>query len=177
MPEVLDVEIYAVIGALMIFLARLVNVSIGTVRNLLAMRGQKRIATVLGFFESLIYILAVSQVLQNVGNVWNILGYCGGFAVGTYVGLWVEEKMALGYAIVKVVNVDGLAIASALRERGFGVTETTGRGLYSEVSVLTSVARRRDTKMIMSVVRQVDPTAFITIEDADRVVHGHLAHA
>lgn len=177
MSDIFNVEIYAALGAFLIFLARLVNVSIGTVRNLLAMRGQKRIATILGFFESLIYILAVSQVLQNADNVWNILGYCGGFAVGTYVGLWAEEKMALGYAVVRVVNVDGFAIASALRERGFGVTETAGKGLYGKVSVLTSVAKRRDTNVIMSVVRQVDPMAFITVEDADRVVRGHLARA
>jgi len=82
------------LGGLLIFLARVVNVSMGTVRTLLGMRGQKHWATAIGFIESLIFILAISRVLQNVGNVWNVLGYCGGFAAGTWVGLVIEEKLA-----------------------------------------------------------------------------------
>ena len=93
-----------IIGGLLVFLARLVNVSMATVRTLMGMRGQKRLAAAIGLFESLIFILAISRVLQDVGNIWNVLGYCGGFAAGTLVGLAIEERLALGYAVVKTIS-------------------------------------------------------------------------
>jgi len=95
-----------IVGGLLILLARVVNVSMGTVRTLLGMRGQKRWATAIGFVESLIFILAISQVLQDVSNVWTVLGYCSGFAAGTWVGLVIEGKLALGYAIVRAISQD-----------------------------------------------------------------------
>jgi len=84
------------IAGLLIFAARLVNVSMATVRSLLSMRGQKRLATAISFFESLIFILVVSRVLQDVGNIWNALGCSGGFTAGTLIGLTIEERLALG---------------------------------------------------------------------------------
>jgi|GEM_PF-3010983 len=109
-----------IVRGLLIFLARVINVSMGTVLTLLGMRGQKRWATAIGFAESLIFILAISKVLQNVGNVWNVLGYCGGFAAGTWVRLVIEEKLALGYAVVRAISRDdGERIALALRKAGY----------------------------------------------------------
>jgi len=167
-----------IIGGLLIFLARVVNVSMGTVRTLLGMRGQKRWATAIGFVESLIFILAIGRVLQDVGNVWNVLGYCGGFAAGTWVGLVMEEKLALGYAVVRAISRDdGRKIALALREAGYGVTEMVGEGLSGRVHVVTTVVRRRDIPAIMALVSQVDEAAFVTVDDANRVYRGHLRAA
>jgi uncharacterized protein YebE (UPF0316 family) len=165
------------IGGFLIFLARLVNVSIGTVRTLIGLRGRKFLATSLGFFESLIYILAVGHVLQDVGNVWNILGYCGGFACGTLLGLFVEEKLALGYTVVEAISKDGNQIASALRREGYGVTETIGEGLSGEVHIVTIAAKRRDTKAVVALVNQVDETAFVIVDSITRVYRGHLEPA
>lgn len=167
-----------IVGGLLIFLARLVNVSMATVRTLLGMRGQKGLSTAIGFFESLIFILAISQVLQDVGNVWNVIGYCGGFAAGTLVGLVIEEKLAVGYAIVMAISQDyGAEIASALREAGYGVTEMAGEGLAGRVHVVTTVVKRRDIPAIMALVSGVDEAAFVTVDDANRVYRGHLGPA
>jgi len=167
-----------IVGGLLIFLARLVNVSMATVRTLLGMRGQKGLSTAIGFFESLIFILAISQVLQDVGNVWNVLGYCGGFAAGTLVGLVIEEKLAMGYAILRAISQDyGAEIASALREAGYGVTEMAGEGLAGRVHVVTTVVKRRDIPAIMALVSGVDEAAFVTVDEANRVYRGHLGPA
>ena len=173
-----DRAMQMVVGGLLIFLARLVNVSMATVRTLLGIRGQKRLATTIGFFESLIYILAISRVLQDVGNVWNVLGYCGGFSAGTLVGLAIEEKLAMGYAIVRAISQsDGEEIASALRQAGYGVTKMTGEGLAGKVHIVTTVAKRRDIPAIMALVSEVDEAAFVTVDDANRVYRGHLGPA
>jgi uncharacterized protein YebE (UPF0316 family) len=165
----------AVIGGLLVFLARVVNVSMATVRSLMSMRGQKRLATVISFFESLIFILAISKVLQSASNVWNVLGYSGGFAVGTWVGLKIEDRLALGYAAVQVISqTAGEQIATALREAGYGVTEMLGEGLRGKVHVITTVASRRDVPAIMELASQVDESAFVTVDDASRVYRGHL---
>jgi len=164
-----------IIGGLLIFLARTANVSMGTVRTLLGMRRQKRLATTIGFVESLIFILAISRVLQDVGNLWNVLGYCGGFAAGTWVGLVIEEKLALGHAVVRAISRDdGRKIALALREAGYGATEMVGEGLSGRVYVVTTVVRRRDIPAVMALVSQVDEAAFVTVDDANRVYRGYL---
>jgi uncharacterized protein YebE (UPF0316 family) len=163
------------VGALLIFLARLANVSMTTLRILLGMRGQKRLATAIGFFESLIFILTISRVLQDVDNVWNVLGYCGGFATGTLIGLVIDEELALGYAVVNAISQDdGEGIASVLRQAGYGVTEVVGRGLTGEVHVITTVVKRRDVPAIMALVSGVDENVFVTIDDASRVHRGYL---
>jgi len=163
----------AFVAGLLVFVARVVNVSMGTVRSLLAMRGQKRLASVISFFESLIFILAISKVLQNGNNIWNVLGYSGGFAVGTMVGLKIEEKLALGFAAVQVISqTAGEEIAAALREAGYGVTQLVGEGLRGKVHVITTVANRRDIRAIIDLVSGVDESAFVTVDDASRVYRG-----
>ena len=125
--------------------------------------------------KRMIFILAISKVLQSENNVWNILGYSSGFAVGTWVGLKIEERLALGYAAVQVISqTAGQEIATALREAGYGVTEMLGEGLRGQVHVITTVANRRDIASIMELASQVDETAFVTVDDASRVYRGHL---
>ena len=164
-----------ILGGLLIFVARVVNVSMGTVRSVVAVRGQKYLATVIGFFETLIFILAISNVLQNVGNIWNVLGYCGGFAAGTLVGLTLEEKLALGYVTVQAISKSsGPAIALALRDAGYGATEVIGKGLAGSVYVVDTVVKRRNVSSIVSLVSGVDKDAFVTVDNIARVLRGHL---
>ena len=163
-----------VVTGLLIFVARVINVSMATVRTLLGLRGHKRIATAIGFFESLIFVLAISSVLQNVNSIWNVLGYSGGFAVGTLVGLTIEERLALGYAMVQAISREaGGEIAEALREAGYGATEMVGQGLSGTVQVITTVANRREIATIARIVSDVDSSAFVTIDDANRVYRGY----
>ena len=113
-----------------------------------------------------------------MGNLWNVLGYCGGFAAGTWAGLVIEEKLALGYAVVRAISRDdGRKIALALREAGYGVTEMVGEGLSGRVHVVTTVVRRRDIPAIMGLVSQVDEAAFVIVDDASRVYRSHLRAA
>ena len=164
-----------ILGGLLIFAARVVNVSMGTVRSVVAVRGQKYLATVIGFFETLIFILAISNVLQNVGNIWNVLGYCGGFAAGTLVGLILEEKLALGYVTVQAISQsDGATVASTLRDAGYGATEVVGKGLAGNVYVVTTVVKRRNVSDIVALVNKVDKHAFVTVDNTGRVLRGHL---
>jgi len=164
-----------ILGGLLIFAARVVNVSMGTVRTVVAMRGQKYLATAIGFFETLIFLLAISNVLQNVGNIWNVLGYCGGFATGTLVGLILEEKLALGYVTVQAISqTNGVSIATVLRDAGYGATEVIGKGLTGNVYVVTTVVKRRKVSDIVSLVNKVDEQAFVTVENTGRVLRGHM---
>ena len=164
-----------ILGGLLIFVARVVNVSMGTVRSVVAVRGQKYLATVIGFFETLIFILAISNVLQNVGNICNVLGYCGGFAARTLVGLTLEEKLALGYVTVQAISKSsGPAIALALRDAGYGATEVIGKGLAGSVYVVDTVVKRRNVSSIVSLVSGVDKDAFVTVDNIGRVLRGHL---
>jgi uncharacterized protein YebE (UPF0316 family) len=164
-----------VLGGLLVFVARVVNVSMATVRSLLSIRGQKRLATIISFFESLIFILAISRVLQSPSNVWNVLGYSSGFAVGTWVGLKIEERLALGYAAMQVITqTAGDEVSDALRQAGHGVTELLGEGLHGKVYVINTVVNRRDIPSVMELVSAVDETAFVTVDDASRVYRGYL---
>jgi len=114
-------------------------------------------------------------VLQNVGNIWNVLGYCGGFAAGTLVGLALEEKLALGYVTVQAISqTNGVAIASVLRDAGYGATEVIGKGRTGSVYVVTTVVKRRKVSDIVSLVNKVDEHAFVTVDNTGRVLRGHL---
>jgi len=156
----------------------LLHLSLPSPRILLGTRGQTRLAAAIGFFESPVFVLAISRVLQDVGNVWNVLGCCSDFAAGTLVGLAVEEKLALGYAVVQAISqTNGEEIATALRGAGYGVTEIAGEELAGKVCVVTTVVKRRDIPAVMDLGGEVDGAAFVTVDDANRVYRGHLQSA
>jgi uncharacterized protein YebE (UPF0316 family) len=162
------------LGALLIFVARAADMALATVRILLGMRGQRWQSAVIGFFDSLIFILSVSQVLRDVGNVWNVLAYCGGFAAGTYVGMLIEEKIALGNAVVRAISIDkGEDICNALRGAGYGVTNVAGHGREGAVSVVNTAVKRRQVPAVLALVSEIDERAFVTVDDASRVYRGH----
>ena len=168
-------DVGPILGGLIIVGARVVNVSLGTIRTVVSVRGQKYLATAIGFIETLIFILAISNVLQNVGNVWNVLGYCGGFAVGTLVGLAIEERLALGYVTVRAISPScDYSLASILRDAGYGATEVIGKGLDGDVRVVTTVVKRRNVSKVVGLVNAADKDAFVTVENTGRVLRGHL---
>jgi uncharacterized protein YebE (UPF0316 family) len=162
----------------LIFAARAMNVALGTLRSVLGLRRQKHLAAVLGLLESLIFILVISQVLQDTRNIANIVSYCGGFGAGTLLGLVIEEKVGLGYALVQATTInDGRKIANALRNAGYGVTEMTGQGQVGTVQVVTTVVKRREVPAVIALVSEADARAFITVGDACQVHRGHLGPA
>lgn len=166
-------------AALFIFGLRVVGISIGTVRVLLTMRGRKWLSAITGFFEVLAYVVAIGQVVQNLDNAWNILAYCLGFSAGTILGMWIEERLALGYATVRIISVDHApAIAEAIRGAGHGATDGLAHGAGGMVGTVKVVVRRKEVNPVCKLVQQEDPKAFITIEETQAVRQGYmrLAH-
>ncbi len=162
-------------GPIVIFALRIIDVSLATLRMLLSVRGQKLLVPLIGFFEVLIWLFAAGNAIRYLDSPFHVLGYAGGFAAGTVVGLSVEEKLAFGLATVQIISAHGgVELADALREQGFGVTEFAGEGREGRVEVVYTVARRGELRGIMAVVDKWDPDAFVTIEEPRRIRRGWL---
>jgi len=161
------------IGALTIFALRVADVSFGTLRMLFIFRGKKALAWALGFSQSLIFVIAISSVLKDLGNPLNILGYAAGFATGGVVGMWIEERLAIGYIHLQIISSRrGNIVAEKLREEGFAVTEIPARGKDGMVSMLSVSVRRKRVPLAESLVREADEDAFITSEEVRPVRRG-----
>ncbi|NWF67892.1 MAG: DUF2179 domain-containing protein [Chloroflexi bacterium] len=165
----------AILLAAAIFGLRVVNNMISTLRVVFITRQMKLVAAVMAFLEAWIFAVVISSVVQDLGNTWNLLAYCGGFAVGSYVGMWIESRFITSYMIVNVfVRERGHEIAQALRAQGFGVTETSGEGREGAVMILRSVITSRDVPRFSASVRELLPDAFIAIEEARAVQQGWI---
>lgn len=162
-------------GPLLIFALRVVDVSMATVRVLLIVRNAKVLVPLIGFFEVLIWIFAVSSVVSNLDSPLLMVGYAAGFAAGNLVGLMLEERMALGLATLRtVVREGGAAVATALREEGFGVTEMVGRGRDGEVEVLYSVLARRRVQAALRIIDAMAPASFVVVDEPRAVRRGWM---
>jgi uncharacterized protein YebE (UPF0316 family) len=163
----------AILGALLIFALRVGDMSLDTIRVLFVVRGKKTLAWILGFFQSLIFVIAISSVLSNLNNPLNILGYAAGFATGNVVGMLIEERLAIGHVHFTIMSpLYGTNVADQLRARGFGVTEIPARGRNGKVAMLSVNVNRRDKDSVESVVLEADPEAFVTAEDVRPVRRG-----
>ncbi|MDT8435262.1 MAG: DUF2179 domain-containing protein [Gemmatimonadota bacterium] len=163
-------------GPLLIFAFRIVDVSLGTLRMLLAVRGRRYLPPLIGFVEVLVWVLAAGAVVQNLTSPLHVVAYAGGFAAGTAVGLWAENRLALGLATVQAITtVEAPDPASALRELGFGVTRLQGHGRDSEVNITYTVVRRRYVPDVVRTIESVAPGAFVSVQDERIVRRGWLA--
>lgn len=163
-------------GALLIFALRIVDVSCDTMRVLFAIRGKRGIAGALGFLQALIWIFAVGNAVKHLDSWLHILGYAGGYATGTMVGITIEHAVAYGLAVVRVISRHGgVEMAEALRERGYGVTEFGGFGREGSVEIINSVVHRSHLDDVMRIVDQYDPEAFVTAEEPRILRGGSLA--
>ncbi len=157
---------YAEWVPLFIFLSRIADVSIGTIRMIFVVRGARLIAPLLGFLEVTIWLFAVTTVVKRLDHAANILAYAAGFASGNWVGMWLEHKLALGHQLVRLISRErGHSIAHALRLAGFSVTELQGRGGSGPVIMSFVVAPRRRVPHVARLARATDPEVFLTIED------------
>lgn len=153
----------------LICLARICDVSIGTVRMILVINGQRYTAALLGFFEVIIWVLAVGGAIKYLEHPSALIGYGVGFAVGTLFGMALEERIALGCRLVRVVNPDrSVHVAKTLRDRGYRVTEIEGHGLRGPVEVAFLVIKRRKLRRVLSLIEGAAPNAFVTVERADQ---------
>jgi uncharacterized protein YebE (UPF0316 family) len=161
------------LGAGLIFILRVCDMSLDTLRVLVVMRGKKPIAWVLGFMQSAIFVVAISNVLRNLDNPLNMIGYAAGFATGNVVGMMIEERIAIGHTHMRIVSPTlGSAIAESLREAGYAITEIPARGKDGMVTVLNCSVLRKNVGKVHDMVNQIDAQAFITAEDVRPVRRG-----
>ncbi len=162
-----------VILPILIFLSRIADVSIGTVRVILVSRRLKYLAPVAGFFEVLIWILVIGQIMKNLSSPICYVAYAGGFAAGNFIGILIAEKLSIGMVLVRVIfpkKANGLI--DRLRERHYGVTSIDGQGASGPVQILFTVVPRREVYTVVELVKESNPEAFYSIEDVDHVERG-----
>ncbi len=162
-------------GPLVVFLLRVTDVSLATLRMLLIMRGHRILAPLIGFVEILIWVTAVGLVIQHLDSPLHVIGYAAGFATGIYIGLRIEERLALGLATIRtVVRTGGAELATTLRSAGFGVTEMPGMGRDGAVEVLHSVLPRRQVKRCIAAIDAGAPDSFVVVDEPRLVRRGWL---
>ena len=155
---------------LFIFFARILDVSIGTLRIMFVSKGLRARATMLGFIEVFIWIIIVAQIFQNLDNWLNYIAYAGGFATGTYIGMFIEEKMKVGVQIFRIiVNQNSDKLVDRLKEADFRVTSVNGDGKFGPVKVLFTIAQRKRWKELSKIINDTSPNAFYSVEDVRQV--------
>lgn len=161
-PELYDY----VILPLLIFCARVIDVSIGTIRIVYVARGKRFIAPLLGFFEIMIWVLAVTRIMQNLDNWVCYFAYALGFATGNFIGLIIEDKLSVGEVVYRIITPGSYKqLMAYLNAAGFGATGIKAEGSESEVYVIYSIVKRSDMKRVAEIIHQSAPEAFYTVED------------
>jgi len=157
----------------LIFIARIADVSIGTVRLIFVSRGFKYLAPIVGFFEVLIWLLAIGQIMKNLTNPACYIGYAGGFAMGNYVGMLISEKLSLGVVLIRVITAkDALPLVKHLKSKNYGVTSVDGHGTSGQVQVVFTIVPRREIPSVVDSIKKFNPQAFYSIEEVGFVEKG-----
>jgi uncharacterized protein YebE (UPF0316 family) len=173
--ESFDVTSWVIIP-LLIFVARLIDVTLATMRHILVYRGSRRLVPLLGFIEVLVWLVAMTQVLNNLTNVVSYLAWAAGFSVGTWCGMVIEEKLALGHQLVRIVSGGDCAeLTDELRNDGYGVTVVPGQGASGPVEIIFVATTRTKATQLASTIRRYDPKLFYTVEDVRSVTEGVFA--
>ena len=155
------------LAVIYIFLLRLIDQTLGTLRALYVNKGRPGIGAVLGFIESAIWVLAISQVIKDLDDPLLIIGYALGFAAGTISGSYIESSIAIGDVVVRIFLQKGKnsdTLTKELRSNGFGVTVLNGEGMEGEVSIAWCVTPRKQVKKVLSIVSEISPNAYVTTE-------------
>lgn len=167
----------ALLGYALIFMARVVDVSMATTRTLMVVQGRRLQAAAIGFFEVGIYVTALGKVVSSLDNPLNLLAYCAGFAAGNFVGITIENKIAMGNLSAQIIlkSSSESDLVDALRFNGFGVTILEAQGIEGPRDILNVVLNRKDMQKLKSVVDMIDSNAFITINNITPVRGGYFA--
>jgi uncharacterized protein YebE (UPF0316 family) len=158
---------------LIIFVSRVCDVSLGTLRHVFISKGFRRIVPLLGFFEVLIWIVVVAQVMKNLNNVACYLAWAGGFATGTYVGLLIEERLALGLQVIRIItNQNFNNLLDALKNENHGITIVDAQGAVGPVKMIFTIVKRKNVQHIVQIIQEHNPSAFYSIEDIKNAKQG-----
>ena len=158
----------------LIFLAQIANVCMETLRIVFLSKGIKYLAAIIAFFEIIIWLLAIVGVISNLSNVANFFAYAFGFALGTYVGLEIEERLSIGMVIMRIIttNETSAGIADFLQNEQFGTTVLAAQGARGGVTMIMSLVNRDDVPRITRFIEDTNPDAFFSIEDVRYVNQG-----
>lgn len=151
---------------IIIFVARICDVSLGTLRIIFVSRSMKFKAAMLGFIEVLIWIFVVAQLIQHLNNWMNYVAYAAGFSVGTYLGITLENKLKVGTVLIRVITRQHTeALIKRLKDAGVMLTSVDAEGGEGSVKIIFTVVKRRRWKEIVRIIEQFDSDAFYSIED------------
>jgi uncharacterized protein YebE (UPF0316 family) len=157
----------------LIFLSRIMDVTIGTIRIVMVSKGQKFWAPLLGFFEILIWLLAISRIFENLDNWACYLAYAAGFATGNYIGLIIEQRLAMGIVKIQIITRrSATELIQNLKSAGYGITHHEAKGSSEDVSIIYSIIKRNEIQKVENIVKETNPKAFYSIEDVKSVSHG-----
>jgi uncharacterized protein YebE (UPF0316 family) len=162
-----------IILPLLIFVARVADVSLGTLRIVFISQGRKNLAPLIGFLEILIWLLAIGQIFSDLTNILYYIAFAGGFALGNYVGLIIENKLSLGLLSLQLIlseNPDNLI--KTLKSQGYGLTSVTAEGAKGNVKMVIMVIKRKNKVKILDIIRELSPNAFISIQQIQSVSGG-----
>ncbi|MBN2521311.1 MAG: DUF2179 domain-containing protein [Bacteroidales bacterium] len=161
---------------LLIFFARIADVTLGTLRIIFVSKGLKFIAPVVGFIEIMIWITAITKIMENLNNWYCYIAYAGGFAAGNFVGMILEEKLAIGCELVRVITKkEASELIINLKEKGYGITSVKAQGIEGEVSVLYVIVNRKNLSEVVNIIKSFNPQALYTIENI-RFVNRNIYH-
>ena len=174
-----DQQIYQyIILPLMVFFARICDVSFGTMRIVFVSKWKKTISPFLGFIEVFIWIVVISQIMKNANNIVCYIAYAGGYAAGNYIGMSIEERIALGSQLIQVFSSkDVTSLRKSLQDAGFGTTMVEGDGSSGKTNILYTVINRKTFIQAEEILRDFDPNIFYVIEDVRLVKSGIFPEA
>lgn len=151
---------------LLIFCARILDVSIGTIRMIFISKGLKKIAPILGFFEVFIWILVIGQIMKDVSHWVYYLFYAGGFAAGTYIGMWLEDKLSVGKVLVRIITQkDATRLIEKFKKENYKITTCDAQGKKGEVKIIFTIINKKKLKQIIKIITEFNPKAFYTVEE------------
>jgi len=162
-----------VVLPLLIFFSRIADQSIGTLRLIFISKGYKYIAPILGFFEVIIWLLAVTQIFKQLDNFFYYIAYGAGFAAGNFVGMLLEERLALGMLVVRIIpKKDTTDLLGHLKNKEFGVTYLDAYGARGPVNIIFTIIQRRQLSELIEIINLHNPNAFYSVEEVKAVSHG-----
>jgi uncharacterized protein YebE (UPF0316 family) len=150
----------------LIFLSRVLDVSMSTIRIMFVWAGNKWLATILGFFEALIWIVVIGQIMKDITNIYAYFAYAGGFAAGTFTGMYIEQKLAFGKVVLRVITKrKATELIEFLKNCKYGVTSADADGHEGKVNIVYTVIKRAQLDTVLKIIKAYNPRAFYTIEN------------
>lgn len=161
----------------LIFFARIIDVSMGTLRIIFVARDRRLIASILGFFEVLIWLVAITQIIRNVTSPIHYIAYAAGFGMGNFVGISIERKLSMGNLMIRIITrKEARELANFLRSNDYMVTSVNAEGSTGPVEIVFTVIKRRNLGEVLGIIKKFNPNAFYTIEDIKFVTESQVLH-